>query len=160
MVGGLIAANFIGPKRIPQTLEKTAVLTLTPASANINIGETLTLQISLDSGEQEVDAVDAILTYDTDTFEVQSLTPTDLFPSFPVQTFSNGKITLSAFALGGGEGPKIEAKKGILAEVTLKALKKTTVASKIEISKQSVVAVKGEDILNLEQSKNGEYTVK
>lgn len=111
MVGGLIMANFVGPKRIPQTLEKTAVLTITPAEAEVKVGETLTLQINLDSGGQEVDAVDAILTYETDVFEVQSLTPTDLFPSFPVQTFTGGKITLSAFALSTNEGPKIEVKK-------------------------------------------------
>ena len=158
MVGGLIAANFLGQKRIPQTLSKTAVLTLTPATAEVKLNEILTLQISLDSGGQEVDAVDAILTYDTDIFEVQSLTPTDLFPSYPVQTFTGGKITLSAFALGAGEGPKIEAKKGVLAEVKLKALK-AAASSKIEISEQSVVAVKGEDILDIEKSSGGSYTV-
>lgn len=159
MVGGLIAANFVGPKKIPQTLEKTAVITLTPAEAEVKIGETLTLQVNLDSGGQEVDAVDAILIYDTDVFEVQSLTPTELFPSYPVQTFTGGKITLSAFALGTNEGPKIEAKKGVLAEITLKTLK-AAVSSKIEISSNSVVAVKGEDILDVSKSNGGMYSVK
>ncbi|MBM4401817.1 MAG: hypothetical protein FJ044_01060 [Candidatus Cloacimonetes bacterium] len=159
MIGGLIAANFLGKERTVQTLSKTAILTLTPATAVVKEGETLTLQINLDSGGQEVDAVDAVLIYDDNVFEVQSLTPTELFPSYPVQTFTGGKITLSAFVLGSGEGPKIEAKKGVLAEVKLKALKKTTIASKIEVSNQSVVAVKGEDILDLSKSKGGECTV-
>ncbi len=158
MVGGLIAANFLGQKKVPQTLEKTAVLTLTPASAEVKTGEILTLQISLNSEGQEVDAVDAILTYDTDIFEVQSLAPTELFPSYPVQTFTGGKITLSAFALGTDKGPTIEAKKGVLVEVKLKALK-TAVSSKIEISNQSVVAVKGEDILDTGKSRGGTYKV-
>lgn len=124
----------------------TAFLILNPETVNLAKDQIFNLEIVLDPGNHQVDAVDAILSYDPDLLEATGLAPAGLFPVYPIQEFAQGKVQLSAFGLT-KEGKKMTvSKKGSLGTVTFKA-KAQSGETTVSFSPDSIVAAKGESVL-------------
>ena len=138
------------------TPSPAAILSLSPASAQLVKDQIFSVNIILDPSQESVDAVDAILIYDPNLLEVSGLIPSDLFPAYPVQNFEDGKVQLSAFAVGTRGNPVPVTESGTLGTISLKA--KAAGITKIEFSADSIVASKGKNVLK--EISGGMYEVK
>lgn len=124
-----------------------AVLSLDPTTSKVKPTQTFSVSINIDPQGETIDAVDAILIFDSQKLTVQSLTPDTLFPSYPVQKIDNdnGKVQLSAFSVGSEPIPKPVSKAGVLGTVTFQTLSAGT--TQITLSSDSIVASQGENVL-------------
>ncbi|MBM4401819.1 MAG: hypothetical protein FJ044_01070 [Candidatus Cloacimonetes bacterium] len=138
------------------TPSPTAILSLSPEQAYLVKDQIFSVNIIFNPGQESVDAVDAVLVYDPNLLEVLGLIPSELFASYPVQDFGEGKIQLSAFAVGTTGNPKPVTESGTLGTISLKA--KAVGIAKLEFSSDSIVASKGANVL--EETSGGVYTIK
>ncbi|MDR3643037.1 MAG: cohesin domain-containing protein, partial [Candidatus Doudnabacteria bacterium] len=146
-----------------------ATLTLTPSSQNLNVGDSVTVQIMLDTGGQAIDGVDIqALNYNPYFLQIQdadnstagtqiqagSLMPNTLANS--VDT-TNGKIVFSQVTAGG----TTYKGSGLLASITFKALVAGTAKLTLDFTPGSTVdcnvASQGSDILS--SVTNAQYTI-
>lgn len=125
----------------------SATLSLSPQFLTAYETYEFSVEIFLETEKGAVDAVDAILTYDPNYLEVQSLAPGIIFSSYPVSSFGEGKIQLSGFVVDPKKKPQYFSGRGIFGTIAFKALKPVEL-TKIEFSPDSVAAVGGENVLS------------
>lgn len=91
--------------------EKTAELSTDPTSTIAQSGEITTLSVWVDTGGQQVNAVEAILTYPTDTFDFVSIDDTDSAFKIAAESSNNaGTITIARGQIGGISGKQLVGK--------------------------------------------------
>lgn len=131
----------------PSTSGKTATLSLQTSASTVNQGDKITVQVVLSPGSNEVDAVDAVLTYDTSKLEATQVVAGSLFGTYPVQSTGGNKVQISGFTLPTNDGTVSAATNtGIVGTVTFKA--KATGQAQIDFDAENVVvASKGKDVL-------------
>lgn len=143
-------------KKTSATPTPTAILSLSPASVQLVKDQIFSVNIILDPNQESVDAVDAILVYDPNLLEVSGLIPSDLFPNYPVQNYGEGKVQLSAFAVGTTGNPTPVTESGTIGTISLKA--KTAGVTKLEFSSECIVVSKGVNVLK--STIGGIYTIR
>ncbi len=77
-----------------------ATLTLEPSTATVNKNCNFSINIKLDSQNQETDGTDVILTYDASKFSVStaSIINGKIYSDYPGNSVTNGKISISGIA--------------------------------------------------------------
>lgn len=153
-----LANVYVAKTRIPTSALKTptATLSLNPTQKSVTKDQTFDVAIILDTKDEKVDAVDAILTYDPSILEVTGLSPGTIFSAYPVKSYGEGKIQLSGFALPEGETPKPFSGKGTLGTITFKAL--NSGSTKVIFGVSSIIAYQGQNALG--KIVEATYTVK
>lgn len=99
--------------------DKTAELSADPAAAATQNGEVATFSIWVDTGGQQVSAVQANLTYPTDQYEFVSID--NAGSGFEIQAESkggDGNIAIARGQLGGVTGKQLVAKVNLKAKTT------------------------------------------
>ncbi|HEY4480379.1 MAG TPA: cohesin domain-containing protein [Candidatus Paceibacterota bacterium] len=152
---------IIGMLLVP-SLASAATLSVSPSSQSVNVGDTFTVTINLDTQGSQVDGVDLrYLNYNPALLQVQGnqITPGSLMPMTLANTVnsSNGRITFSQVALGGNKYNG----SGVLATVTFKAIAEgsanLTFSHTSNSTTDSNVAANGSDVLSAVV--NGSYTI-
>ena len=133
---------------------------LTPANKTLKTGETLSLSLSLASGDFAVDAVDLILTYDPQLLKAKEIVQGTIFDLYPIKQIDNkeGRIQLSA-ASGLKEG-KITGFSGTeeFGNITFETLKAST-SAQITIDSNSIAAASGKNVLSLDENAKAQFTI-
>lgn len=131
----------------PSVADKTAVLSLSADSSAVSQGNEITVQVLLAPNGSAVDAVDAVLTYDTTKLEAAQVDAGSLFTTYPVQSTSGNKVQLSGFTLPASDGTVNAAtSKGVVGTITFKA--KAAGQAQIAFDTENVVvASQGKDVL-------------
>lgn len=168
---GLVTARKTPPPpspavRLPEPIAVPtpipASFRLEPSAKTLKVGETLSLSLSLTTGNFPADAVDAILTYDPTLFKAEKILPGKIFSQYLIKQIDNkkGRVQLSAAAeLKEGKITSFSGQ-GEYGAITFRALKATPLSgAQILLDPNSVVASAGKNILELEESAEGIYTI-
>lgn len=93
--GWMLYRNFISKAAV----EKTAVLSIDPASGQYQAGKTFAADLKLDTGDQKVGTVVANLTFDKTRLEVNSLDDNgSVFKTFSAKSYKNDEGTVRLMA--------------------------------------------------------------
>lgn len=149
LLGGIPLMVFYVGQR--QELRKKAApattLSLTPASLTKKIDDTFSLEVSLDSGENQIVAAELHLTYDPTKIEVQSITNGPLFPNILASgTIENGAVSI---AVGAADAKQPVTGTGTVAVIKIKALAATDAPTSIKFSPNTFVGGLGEGASNV-----------
>ena len=151
----LIAGILLVP-----SMASAATLSLSPSSQSVNVGDTFTVSINLDTQGASVDGVDIrYLNYNPALLQVQQVTPGTLMPITPANSInaSVGRITFSQVVVGGSQYKG----SGALATITFKVLASGNASVTFNHTAlnttDSNVASNGSDVLTAVI--NGSYTV-
>ena len=131
-----------------QETNKTATLSTDPNEQATKNSEVTTYSIWVDSGEQKIATVEAILTYPVDKFDFVNIDDTG--SGFGINAESkggDGKITIAKGQLGGTTG------KQLLAKVNLKA--KTIGSGELVITNESKVLTMSNEPQNILSNTSG-----
>ena len=132
-----------------KTLPKTASLKLTTENKRVNVNESFTVKLTLDSGDQGVEAADFIVTFDPQYLQVRSLNSGTYFKTYPVKKTELNSIKISGVAYFDGQSIIVPKGKADVASMEFTAIAKSS-SSKIAIDREkTVVASDGQNILNL-----------
>lgn len=139
-------------------------LYLDPATATVNSGSTVELELKIDTAGQEAAAADAKITFPPATVGVSTVTAGTFFPKLSkVINSTTGLIDLHAYFDSGDVTSKSGA--GAVAIITVKG----TAAGSAEIAlsctagsttDNNIANPQGQDIINCAQSSGAEITVK
>lgn len=151
-LGAVLVYLVKQPIAQPQTKAETLVeVVLQPTELKLSVNETAALEVKLlpkANKTVSLDAVDVFLIFDSEKLEIEKIEKTDLFPTYPLLTHQNGVIKVSGLAWGENGVQKASLnKESLLATIHLKA--KAVGESKIGLSKDSVAAQNGENVLDL-----------
>lgn len=139
-----VGATLYLVKQRQETRSKAApatTLSFSPASATANVGDIISLQILINTGDNTVSAAELHLNYDQTIFQGEQITP----GSFLSTELVKGQIGGGSAAITLGSPPTSPQKgTGTLAVLKLKALKATTTPSKITFDQSTQVAGIGE----------------
>lgn len=146
-----------------------ATLSISPSSQNVNVGDTFTVTVNLDTQNTNIDGVDLrYLNYNPALLQVQDANPSvsgvqiapgSLMPSTLANSVNPtfGRVTFSQVALGGSKYKG----SGVLATITFKALASGNANVSLNYTPNSTtdsnVAAAGADALNAVV--NGSYTI-
>ena len=129
-------------------LPKTATLTLASEAKTVTPGESFTVNLIMDSGNQGVEAADFTLTFDPKYLQVTNVSAGGYFKSYPVNKIEENSVKISGVAYFDGSSVIIPKGRGEVAAVTFSAVQpvqKTSV--KIDRAK-TTVAASGQNILS------------
>jgi|GEM_PF-4081628 len=73
-----------------------ASLSVSPGNITVTNGQEFQINVVLDTQGADIVAVDAIIEYDPAMIEIVSITQGSIFSAYPVKTFANGEIRISA----------------------------------------------------------------
>ncbi len=158
-VGGLVSvaiAVVVGSVAVVTSFAANEQLYLSPATGSVLVGNTIAVQIRVNSGSDPVNAVQANLTYDPAKLEYQSTDAVgSAFSLSASSVISSGSIAL-ARATGGGE-PAVSGD-NLFATVTFKALSGSGTAA-IVIAAGSHVVRSTDAVDILANSAGASYTL-
>ena len=137
MAVGLVALNSSQDVRSRASSSGT-ILTLSPAAKTLNVGETFTVGVTMNTNAYAVSAVKLHLSYDPTAIQIVSFNPASRFPVTLVpETHANGSIAVTLAAK-----PPIPFKgAGIVGTWTVKIL--AAKQSSIQFTSQTSVAALG-----------------
>jgi hypothetical protein len=159
LVALLVIALLVGRHKTPvkptnSTTSGEARMYLSPAKQTVNVGDTLTISIWEDSGSQSTNAVEADISYPTDTFELIKLDNSGSPFTVDAQSISSsGLITIARGHIGKLTGPQLVTK------VNLKA-KAAAQDAKISFGDKADIVATPSSKSILKQKISGSYTVK
>lgn len=158
-------ASHTPPPASPEVIQtkapEKASFSLDPAKKTIVVGETFSVNLVLDTGDNQVEAADAVLSFDLEVFEVVEVKAGELFTT-PLINKVEGNLIKVSGGFGEMEGgkPKVPVRGvGRMAKITLRALKASS-SSKLEFDlEKTIIASAGENIWPAKATVAGEYTV-
>lgn len=132
-------ATVTAPAEAPKTS-----LSLSPASAELTVGQTQEITVSLT--DVPVTAIDVVLTYDPTTFSVSNVTNGDIFGRVIRNTVEDGKVIFSASVL---PEKKDALSEGDVLTFTVKALNSSGSAFIAFDPTETITALGGENTLGV-----------
>ncbi len=134
-----------------QELRKRAApatnISFTPASVTKKVGETFSLEVTVDTGENQVIAADLIVVFDPTKLEAQTITNGPLFPN----VLTSGVVERGSARITVGAASSTAPVKGsgVGAVVRLKALEKTDTPVSVRFAPSTFVGAIGESTTNV-----------
>ena len=139
---------------LPKGLE-AAYLKLEPATVSSNANETFTINVNIDTENEEVNSADVYITYDAGLLEAQQVVAGSFFPTV-TNNIASGRLYIAGLV----EDPASSKKgTGTIATVTFKALKDGFATLSIDCSSSKIVKADVNATNILECSKNGSSQV-
>ena len=149
ILGGLAAVSMaviVGTVAVVSSFAANEQLYLSPATGSVMVGNTIAVQIRVNSGADSVNAVQANLSYDPAKLQYQSVDPSGSAFSLAASAVTTSGVVKLARGTGGGEAPATGDK--LFATVTFKALVGTGTAEiKIDSDSHVVRSTDATDIL-------------
>lgn len=71
-----------------------AELSLTPSSQDVEVGQTFTTDLVVETGDNQTGGVGAIISFPSDRLEVVSIETKPVFPDYPLSEYDNGTGTV------------------------------------------------------------------
>ncbi|MBI3577475.1 hypothetical protein HY086_05555 [Candidatus Gottesmanbacteria bacterium] len=134
-----------------QELRKKAApattLAFSPASVNKKVGETFSLEVTIDAGENQVVAAELHIVYDPVKLEAQTITNSTLFPN--ILTSGTVERGAASITVGAASGAKPITGTGTVAVIRLKALEKTDTPATVRLAQNTFVGSIGEGQTNV-----------
>jgi hypothetical protein len=150
----LIAAALVGLGLFPaQALAASANLYLSPASGSVSNGSTITVSVRENSGNTQVNAAQANLSYPTSLFDVTSVTSSSAFNIVAENSYGNGSIRI-----GRGASPAVTGDQ-LVATIRFKAKTSSGSASVSFTAGSAITANDGNGTNILSGSSGGVYTL-
>ena len=139
---------------LPKGLE-AAYLKLEPETVSTNANETFTINVDIDTENEEVNSADVYITYDANLLEAQQVAAGSFFPTV-TNDIASGRLYIAGLV----EDPASSKKgTGTIATVTFKALKDGFATLSIDCSSSKIVKADVNATNILECSKNGSSQV-
>src|SRR3989338_367667 len=131
----------------------TAAVQLSTDTTIIRQSSAFTVTITLDSGQNSVDAADFVLNFDANKLSADNVQTGEYFRTYPVNSVSNGSIKVSGVAYFENNQLVIPKGKGEVARITFTP--PTKGATKIRIDPDdTTIASAGKNILDKSQVKD------
>src|SRR3989338_1314293 len=111
----LLSASFLGQVQ-------AAFLKFDSANVSLKPGDTFSINVTVDSGSDQITSAVAHIVFDASLLEAQSVTPGPFFPSV-IQNITAGKVSISGLVNSPGT---YQTGSGTLGSITFKALKSGT----------------------------------
>ena len=149
LLGGIpLLVFFVGQR---QELRKKAApattLSLSPATLSKKIDDIFSLEVKLDSGENQIVAAELHLTFDPTKIEFQSISNGPQFPNILASgTIENGAASI---AVGAADAKQPVTGTGTVAIIKIKALAATDAPTSIKFSPNTFVGGLGEGASNV-----------
>ena len=105
-----------------QNSTSSAIVSILPASLQVSVSQSNTLQINIDTDKKEIAGADVILNYDPEKIEINKA---DITPGNITETFANVVVDTSKkqIVISGFTDPKLPfSGKGVFANINFKAL--------------------------------------
>lgn len=140
--------------------QNLAFFTVTPSTSTIKKGQTLTLSLSLTTGDFEVDAIDLVLRFNPLFLKAESITPKINSLQYTAQTIDNGTGTVIVKAAGKIQNGQVIGFRGTgeYAKIVFQALE-TTSSTSVSFNNNSIVASAGINRLDLNKCQPGNYQI-
>ena len=136
----------------------TAVVQLNVDKTQVSLSSPFTVNLTLDSAQNGVDAADFVLTYDKNKLYADKVETGEFFRTYPVNSVRKGSIKVSGVAYFENNQLVIPKGKGDVARITFTPLKKG--ATKIKIDPENTtIASAGKNILDVSQVKDLEIRI-
>jgi len=135
------------PQEAPFVEEKPSLasLSLVPKNQSLKMGDAFLVTINFKTGDNKVDTVDAVLTFDPEILTVEEISEGMFFAEYPIKKIEDGKVMLTG-TIGAGDKQVGGAKgEGALASITFKALKAGS--ANVSFDNSSLAVVQGENVL-------------
>lgn len=137
--------------RQQQELRKKAApattLAFVPATVSKKVGETFSLDVTIDTGENQVVAAELHVVYDPAKLEAQTITNSSLFPN--ILTSGTVERGAASITVGAASATKPITGTGTIAVVRLKALEKTDTPVTVRLAPNTFVGGIGEGATNV-----------
>lgn len=131
--------------------KELAYLALTSDKKSVKKNDAFKVTLTLDSRNNNVEAADFVLTYDSNVLEAVNVTTGKFFPNYPKKESGDGKVTISGSATVSGDKLIIPKGKDTVAVISFKAIS-TKTSAKISFDKEkTIVASGGKSILNTDK---------
>lgn len=134
-----------------QELRKRAApattLALSPTNLSKKVGEVFSLEVTIDTGDNQVVAVELHLVFDPTKLEVQTITNGPLFPN----VLASGVVEqgIASIAVGTSSATVPAKGSGIAAVVRFKTIEKTTAPTSVRFATNTFVGALSEDVTNV-----------
>ena len=134
-----------------QELRKRAapatMLAIKPSTAQKNVGDSFSMEVSIDTGENQIVAAELHLIYDPTKLEMESISNGPLFPNI----LASGAIEGSAASITVGAADVKQPIKGSgsVAVIRLKAIAKTDSPTAVKLASNTFVGGLGEGAVNV-----------
>lgn len=96
--GALLLISFIFLSVSPVSVFAQATLALSPTTGTLNTGCSYSVDVLLNTNNNNTDGTDVIIPYDQTRFNITSITPGTLYSDYPAHDFSNNQISISGLA--------------------------------------------------------------
>lgn len=152
IIGGLLGLASFAVFLLCGSQAEAAVLTATPDKAQVNVGDTFTVQISLDTEGASVNTIDVRLQYPPDKLQVTSPSSgNSIIEIYTTPPKFNNQVGTIQFA--GGIPGGISAKNGLIATITFRAKSPGSAVIRFgDASKALLNDGQGTDVLSKTQS--------
>lgn len=129
------------------------VLSLTPSRVTKNVGDVFNVEVTIDTGENQVIATEIHLTFDQTKLEAQTITNGTLFPNI----LASGVVDkgVASITVGAASAAQPVKGTGTVAIVKFKALEKTDTPVSVRFASNTFVGSPGEGTTNALSGQNG-----
>ncbi|MFZ5845082.1 MAG: cohesin domain-containing protein, partial [Patescibacteria group bacterium] len=142
------ATIFLAVQRqeLRQRAAPATTLSLSPGSLTKKVGETFSIEVVIDTAENQVVSADIYLTFDPTKLEAQTITNGALFPNI----LTSGVVAsgTASITVGAPSSAKPVKGTGTAAVVRFKALEATTTPASIRFAANTFVGALGEGATN------------
>ena len=148
LLGIPITVFIVGQRQeLRQKAAPATTLSFSPSAASHLVGETFPLEVTLNSGENQVVAIELHITYDPTKLEAQTITNGPLFPN----VLASGVVApgTASITVGAPDAKSPVKGSGTAAVVRLVAKQKTDAPVSVQFSKDTFVGGIGEGATNV-----------
>ncbi|MBI3385547.1 hypothetical protein HY031_00515 [Candidatus Gottesmanbacteria bacterium] len=134
-------------QEIRQKAAPATTLSLSPATVSAKAGDTFTLEVKIDTADNQVVASELHVTFDPNFLQAQSITNGALFPNI----LTSGVVESAAASIAVGAASSTQPVKGTgtAAIIRFKALAKTTTPTSVRFASTTFVGGLGESSTNV-----------
>lgn len=122
-------------------------LAFSPATVNKKVGEMFSLEVTIDTGENQVVAAELHVVYDPVKLEAQTITNSTLFPN--ILTSGTVERGAASITVGAASATKPITSTGTIAVVRFKTLEKTDAPATVRLAPNTFVGGIGEGATNV-----------
>lgn len=114
----------------------SASLRFNPVSSTLAIGSTVSFDVVVDTGGENVTSADAFILYDSSAVQIVSVTEGTFFPSVTYNTDTVGKVYIAGVVTSAAT---YKNGQGVLTSVTVKGLQNKTVTLRFDCTQGSTI---------------------
>jgi hypothetical protein len=115
---------------------EAATFSFDKSSYSVGVGQTVQVQVNIDTGGEQINGADAYINYDNSFLSVENITAGSFFPTVTNETGTAGRIYIAAFV---DDPASSKTGSGTLATITFKGLKDGTANLSFDCNNSKIV---------------------